>query len=137
MLALPRVMGHRGAAALAPENTLAGMSRAAATGVSWVEFDVMLTGDQVPVLFHDDSLKRITGCRAAMADTPYDVVRTLDAGAWFGPEFAGERIPTLETTLALVRKLGMRANIEIKPTPGRARETAAAAVEVIERCWPA
>jgi len=137
MLVLPRVIGHRGAAALAPENTLAGLRRAAATGVTWVEFDVMLTGDAVPVLFHDDNLKRITGRNAPMSGTPYEIVRGLDAGAWFGPEFAGERIPTLEAALALVRDLGLCANIEIKPTPGRDRETAAAVVETILRCWPA
>ncbi len=137
MLALPRVMGHRGAAALAPENTLAGIRRAAATGVRWVEFDVMLTGDSVPVLFHDDNLKRITGRDALMAQTTYKDVRALDAGAWFRPEFAGEPVPTLEDGLALIRELGLGANIEIKPTSGRDRETAAATVEVVERCWPA
>lgn len=136
MLALPRVMGHRGAAALAPENTLAGLRRAAAVGVSWVEFDVMLTGDSIPVLFHDDKLKRTTGRRALMVDTPYDVVRTLDAGSWFGPEFAGEPVPTLAAALSLVRELGLRANIEIKPTLGRDRETAVAVAELIAECWP-
>lgn len=137
MFVLPRVMGHRGAAALAPENTLAGIRRAAATGVSWVEFDVMLTGDSVPVLFHDDKLERTTGRRGLMAETPCAVAGTLDAGAWFRVEFAGEPVPTLEAALALVRELGLRANVEIKPTPGRDRETAAAVVEVIDRCWPA
>jgi len=137
MLALPRVMGHRGAAALAPENTLAGIRRAAATGVSWVEFDVMLTSDSVPVLFHDDKLARTTGRRGLMAETLCEVASTLDAGAWFGAEFAGEPVPTLKAALTLVRELGLRANVEIKPTPGRNRETAAAVAEVIERCWPA
>ena len=137
MLALPRVMGHRGAAALAPENTLAGLRRAAEIGVSWVEFDVMLTGDSVPVLFHDDKLKRTTGRRALMAETPYDVVCALDAGAWFAPEFAGEPVPTLEAALVHIRELGLRANIEIKPTLGHDRETAAAIAEVINACWPA
>ncbi len=137
MLALPRVMGHRGAAALAPENTLASIRRAAATGVSWVEFDVMLTSDSVPILFHDDKLERTTGRKGLMAETPCAVVCTLEAGAWFGAEFAGEPVPTLEAALALVRELGLRANVEIKPTPGRERETAAAVVEVVERCWPA
>jgi len=137
MLTLPRVMGHRGAAALAPENTLAGFRRAAATGVRWVEFDVMLTGDAVPVLFHDDNLKRITGRNAAMAETPYSVVRTLDAGAWFAPDFAGERIATLEAAVALLRELDLSANIEIKPTPGRDRQTAAGIARVLARCWPA
>jgi glycerophosphoryl diester phosphodiesterase len=137
MLNLPRVMGHRGAAALAPENTLGGFRRAAATGVRWVEFDVMLTGDGVPVLFHDDNLKRITGRDALMAETPYSVVRTLDAGTWFAPDFAGERIATLEAAIAVLAALHLSANIEIKPTPGRDRETAAAIADVLVRCWPA
>lgn len=137
MLALPRVMGHRGAAAVAPENTLAGFRRAAAGGARWVEFDVMLTADGVPVLFHDDNLRRITGHNAMMAETPYSVIRTLEAGAWFAPDFAGEPVPTLEAALALVVELGLHPNIEIKPTPGRGRETAAAALAVIERHWPA
>ena len=130
-------MGHRGAAAVAPENTLAGFRRAAAGGACWVEFDVMLTADHVPVLFHDDNLKRTTGRGALMAETPYSVVRTLEAGAWFAPEFAGEPVPTLEAALALLLELGLGANIEIKPTPGRGRETATAALAVIGRCWPA
>ena len=137
MLVLPRVMGHRGAAALAPENTLAGLRRAAEVGVSWVEFDVMLTSDSVPVLFHDDKIKRTTGRRALMADTPYEVVRTLDAGSWFGSEFAGEPVPTLKAALALTHELGLRANIEIKPTSGSDRETAAAIAEVVAARWPA
>ena len=53
-------MGHRGAAAVAPENTLVSLRQAGEMGATWVEFDVMLTGDDRPVLFHDDSLARIT-----------------------------------------------------------------------------
>jgi len=129
-------MGHRGAAGAAPENTLAGLRHAAAIGLSWVEFDVMLTGDGVPVLFHDDMLTRTTGHAAPMAGTPHAVVRTLDAGAWFHADHAGEGVPTLEAALAEVLTLGLRANIEIKPTPGTERETAVAALEVLIRCWP-
>ncbi|MDH3919787.1 MAG: glycerophosphodiester phosphodiesterase family protein, partial [Rhodospirillales bacterium] len=74
-LELPRVMGHRGAAAWAPENTLASIQKAADLGATWVEFDVMLTGDGRPVLFHDDNLKRLTGLDALMARTPYSRVK--------------------------------------------------------------
>jgi glycerophosphoryl diester phosphodiesterase len=137
MLELPRVMGHRGAAALAPENTLAGLRAAAAAGLSWVELDVMLSGDGVPVLFHDDNLKRTTGRDAAMAETPFADLAGLEAGAWFAPAFAGEPIPALEAALALAVELGLTPNLEIKPTPGRDAETAAAALQVIARSWPA
>ena len=64
---LPRVIGHRGAATHAPENTLAGLSRAAELGAPWVEFDVRLTADKVAILHHDDTLKRTAGRNAAAA----------------------------------------------------------------------
>ncbi len=137
MLELPRVMGHRGAAAVAPENTLAGLRAAVAMGMTWVEFDVMLSGDGVPVLFHDDNLKRITGRNALMAETGFAELVKLEAGAWFGTGFAGEPIPSLEQALSLSLSLGCTPNIEIKPTPGADVATAAAALETIARTWPA
>ncbi len=134
---LPPVMGHRGAAAHAPENTLVSIRRAAEAGAPWVEFDVMLTADGVPVLFHDDSLERVTGEPGLMAETPYSRVARLDAGAWFGPEFRGEGVPTLSAALQLMLDLGVHPNMEIKPTPGRDVETAVAALEAAGEVWPA
>ena len=64
---LAQVIGHRGAAARAPENTLAGLRRAHALGARWVEFDVMLTRDRVPVLIHDETLDRTTSGRGEVA----------------------------------------------------------------------
>ncbi len=136
-LVLPRVMGHRGACASAPENTLASIRRAAELGAAWVEFDVMLTGDGRPVLYHDDNLKRLTGVDALMAETTYDAARALDVGRWFSPAFAGERIASLEAALELVQKLGLEANIEIKPTPGRDVETAQAVLRAAAAAWGA
>ena len=136
MIVLPRVMGHRGAAGLAPENTLAGLRAAKEAGLSWVEFDVMLSGDGVPVLFHDDNLERITGKIGKTVATPYADLAGLEAGAWFGPDFAGEPLPSLEMAITLLLDLGLRPNLEIKPTPGRDRETAAGVLAVIDRCWP-
>ncbi len=137
MLELPRVMGHRGAAGAAPENTLAGLRAAAALGMTWVEFDVMLSGDGVPVLFHDDNLKRITGRDALMAETPFAALADLEAGVCFAPGFAGEPIPSLDAALALALELGLTPNVEIKPTPGADAATAAAVLEAIARRWPA
>lgn len=136
-VSLPRVMGHRGAAATAPENTLAGIRRAADCGVSWVEFDVKLTADQIPVLMHDDSLKRTTGQDLLAAEVTFEEMKGFDAGSWFGPEFAGERVPSLAETLALLLKLGMLPNIEIKPSPGEEATTVTRTLEVLERVWPA
>lgn len=146
-LCLPKVMGHRGAKALAPENTLASMKAAAAAGCTWVEFDVMLTGDGQPVLFHDETLLRTTGVEGAMAQTPLAGVRGLDATRHFtqkyarraGRQFHGRPdcgVPTLEETVACLLELGLTPNVEIKPTRGLARETAEVALTRLQQIWP-
>ncbi len=134
---LPKIIGHRGAAAHAPENTLASLRKAAALGVAWVEFDVMLTQDRVPVMHHDYDLTRTTGFAQAVAQTPYHHLSALDAGRWFHGDFEGEVIPTLGQVFLLLAELGLGANVEIKPAPGRERETAEVAVAELQRSWPA
>jgi glycerophosphoryl diester phosphodiesterase len=134
---LPRVIGHRGAAAYAPENTLEGLREAARRGAGWVELDAKLTGDGVVVLMHDDTLDRTTDGAGPVAQTAYAAISRLDAGAWFGPAWRGARVPTLADALALLVELGLQANVEIKPCPGREVETARAVVAVLQRSWPA
>lgn len=133
---LPKVIGHRGAAAYAPENTLEGLCEAARRGARWVEVDAKLTGDKVVILMHDDTLDRTTTGRGPVASASHALVATLDAGAWFGPDWRGAGVPTLADTVALLAELDLQANIEIKPCPGREAETATAVVEVIRRHWP-
>lgn len=123
---LPPVIGHRGAAALAPENTLAGLRKAKELGCSWVEFDARLTADGVPVLCHDPRLERTTDGRGQISELSFAAVRDCDAGIRFGGGFAGERVPTLEEALLLCAELGLAANIEIKADLGRHYATAAA-----------
>lgn len=136
MFRLPRVMGHRGAAGAAPENTLVGLRAAADQGARWVEFDVMLSGDGVPVLIHDENLKRTTGRNALVARTPLAELRALDAGAWFAPAFTGERIPTFEEALALLLDLSLSPNVEIKPSKGVDKATARAVMAALSHLWP-
>lgn len=121
--ALPRVIGHRGLAALAPENTLAGLRAAAGHGLSWVEFDVRLSRDGVVLLFHDDTLERTSDGAGLFNRLSAAELQALDAGSWFSPAFAGERIPTLDEALSLCLALGLGANIEVKPNPGEAEAT--------------
>ncbi|MEM7169212.1 MAG: glycerophosphoryl diester phosphodiesterase [Pseudomonadota bacterium] len=135
-LVLPSVMGHRGAAALAPENTLISMRTAADQGAEWIEFDVMLTGDDVPVMFHDDKLERTTGQAGLMAETSFEATRGLDAGAWFGADFAGEPLPSLRDAVSLLQSLKVRANIEIKPSAGREEITGEAVMKCLTEIWP-
>ena len=115
-LKLPRIIGHRGVAAYAPENTLEGLHTAADMGVEWVEFDVKITKDHVPILFHDDTLERTTnGGDRPVAECTYDEIRALEAGSWFGESFAGIKIPTLEEALEVLIEHDLGLNLEIKP----------------------
>jgi glycerophosphoryl diester phosphodiesterase len=122
MLQLPKVIGHRGAAAYAPENTLASFREARRRGATWVEADIVLTADDVPIVMHDDSLKRTTGIDRLVAET-----RRADLPT---------DVPTFEEAIACWGELGLGCNVEIKPTKGREAETARAVVETLRRCWP-
>lgn len=99
----PRVIAHRGFSAVAPENTLAAVRRAIKVGADMVEIDVGLTRDGQVVVLHDATLGRTTDGRGRLAETTLAEVRRLDAGSWFAPEFAGEKVPTLAEVLDLVR----------------------------------
>ena len=133
---LPPVIGHRGAAAAAPENTLASLRKAKELGATWVEFDVKLTRDGHPVLFHDDRLDRTTSGQGEVALTTLAQLRKLDAGAWFAPAFEGERVPSFADALALCAELGLGINVELKPCPGREADTARVALETLLEHWP-
>jgi glycerophosphoryl diester phosphodiesterase len=94
-----QVIGHRGAAAVAPENTWESFEAALDAGVDAIETDVRATRDGVLVLMHDESLDRTTDGAGHVQETPWSVVHTLDAGAWFGEAFCGARVPRLYETL--------------------------------------
>ncbi|MCB9766374.1 MAG: glycerophosphodiester phosphodiesterase [Alphaproteobacteria bacterium] len=89
------VVGHRGGASLAPENTMAAFEQALALGVA-IELDVRRCASGELVISHDDHLLRTAGVDGFIEQMTLDELRALDVGAWFGPEFAGERIPTLD-----------------------------------------
>ncbi len=134
-LKVPKIIGHRGAARYAPENTLEGIHTAADLGVKWVELDVKLTKDSVPVIFHDDELDRTTNGSGLMAQTTFEDLRNLECGSWFAPSFSGIRVPTLEEACDVLIARGLGLNLEIKPCPGREIETAEIALDAISRIW--
>lgn len=135
-LVLPRVIGHRGAAARAPENTLAGFRKAAEIGCRWVEFDVRLSLEGRAILFHDDSLERTTDGKGPVGGTPYAELRARDAGASFGPAYRGERIPSLEEALSLLHRLRLGFNLEMKAEQGREAALAEVVARTLARAWP-
>src|SRR5260370_5536807 len=122
MLQLPKVIGHRGAMAYAPENTLASFREARRRGATWVEIDVKLTADNVPIVMHDASLKRTTGVERLVALTPRAELP--------------RDVPTFEEAIACFQELGLGCNVEIKPCEGREAETARVAVATLRRRWP-
>ena len=108
------IISHRGAAAIAPENTLAAMRFAIEQGVEFVETDVHLTADGVPVLMHDPTLDRTTSGSGEVAAHTLAEIQALDAGSWFGPDFAGEPVPTLAEFLDELARSSVRALVELK-----------------------
>jgi len=131
------VIGHRGAAACAPENTLAGFRKAKVLGCPWVEFDVRLTADGQPVLLHDNRLERTTDGRGRVSVLSLAAVRRHDAGKGFHSSFAGERVPTLEEALMLLVELGLGANVELKAARGNEAATGAVVADLLARTWSA
>jgi glycerophosphoryl diester phosphodiesterase len=134
-LNLPILIGHRGAAAYAPENTLESIRTAADMGVEWVELDVKLTKDQIPIIFHDEELDRTTNGSGPVMNHTYEEISQLEAGSWFADSFAGIKIPTLEEAVEVIMEHDLGLNLEIKPCPGREKETAEVALDYLSRIW--
>jgi glycerophosphoryl diester phosphodiesterase len=111
------VVGHRGAMSYCPENTLSSFERALELGADWNELDVHLTRDGGLAVVHDEAVDRTTNGHGLVKDHTLAELKQLDAGAWFGPQFAGQRIPTLAEVLDWARERDTVVDIEIKNAP--------------------
>jgi glycerophosphoryl diester phosphodiesterase len=110
----PLIIGHRGASAVAPENTMAAFREAIAAGADGVEFDVRLTRDGVPVVIHDSTLRRTGGLHRRIADLTWTELKQVDAGSWFNQNFAQETVPSLNELFTLFESNNLLLNLEIK-----------------------
>jgi glycerophosphoryl diester phosphodiesterase len=131
----PRLIAHRGAGLVAPENTLTAMRVGHAHGYRMVEFDVKLAADNVSFLLHDATLERTTSGRGRADALPWRELSRLDAGGWHSAKYAGEPLATLVSIARWARAHGVACNIEIKPMPGRERETGAAVAMDAATFW--
>lgn len=131
-----QVIGHRGACAFAPENTLASFKRAYALGCRFIEFDVQLSADGEAFVFHDETLERTTSGLGVFSHANADYLQSLDAGRWFSKAFVGEKIPTLFETIEWLSHLDMQANIEIKSSSNCTEQTVTIVLNQINRHWP-
>jgi glycerophosphoryl diester phosphodiesterase len=126
----PLVLGHRGASADAPENTLAAFRLALAQGADGVELDVWRCASGEVVVVHDEDLRRVAGLPVRVPDATLAELRAADVGAWKGEAFRGERVPLLEEVLEALP--GAVVNVELK-SRGRDLRLADAAARVIAR----
>ena len=131
----PALCAHRGAGKLAPENTLAAMRLGYMHGYRMIECDVKLAADGVAFLLHDATLDGTTNGRGRADAMVWRELSQLDAGSWHSPEYAGEPLPGLAAIARWSRAHGVAVNIEIKPTPGRERETGAAVALDAAALW--
>ena len=131
----PRHAAHRGAGKLAPENTLAALKHGCTFGYRMAEFDVKLSADGVAFLLHDATLQRTTNGWGRADALTWRELAQLDAGSWHSAEYAGEPLPTLGAVASYCCANDVAVNIEIKPTPGRERETGAAVAIDASLLW--
>lgn len=96
------IIAHKGASGIAPENTITSFQKALDLGVDMIELDVRHTKDEEIVVFHDSTLERTTNGRGLVEDKTLAELKELDAGAWFHPDFEGEKVPTLKEVLDLI-----------------------------------
>jgi glycerophosphoryl diester phosphodiesterase len=137
MNSLPLILGHRGASAVAPENTLAAFSRALQDGAEGIEFDVRLSRDGVPVVIHDASLKRTALIDKLVSDLTVEELKHIDVGIWFagrrhemsrpsGETHSGEKLPKLADVLQLFTANAGLLYIEMKSDADEGATLAAA-----------
>ena len=137
--ALPLVIGHRGAAAVAPENTLHSFKRAMKDGADGIEFDVRLARDRVPVVIHDADLRRTGLRREAVASLPSTELCKVDVGTWFNLRFpalgrgdyAEARIPALADVFELFRESDATLYVEMKCVEAESHAIASAVAHLI------
>jgi len=117
----PLIIGHRGASAVAPENTMAAFREAIAAGADGIEFDVRLTRDHVPVVIHDSTLHRTAGLPQRIADLSWSELKSVDVGSWFARKknlpagsFANETVPSLRELFTLFESNNLTLCLEMK-----------------------
>lgn len=109
-----KIIAHRGASKLAPENTMYAFELAYNLGAEGIETDVQLTKDNIPVLIHDETVRRTTNSSGYVKDFTFEEISELDAGSWFSTDFRGARIIRLEDFLTWIKPKDLYVNIELK-----------------------
>lgn len=117
------VFAHRGLPTQAPENTMESFALAVDKGATWLETDVDILSDGTPVIIHDSTLDRTTDRSGSFYTLTAEDLTTIDAGSWYGEEFAGARLPLLSEFVDFLNERGVNANVEIKQNEQGAERT--------------
>lgn len=127
------VIAHRGASAYAPENTLASFERAVELNADWFELDCLLAKDGTVMVSHDNDVDRCTDGTGNITGKTLAELKALDAGSWYDPKFAGERLPTLAEALALAKgRIGVYVEIKSVADDGPVMEQLRSSVGITE-----
>ncbi|OPZ72154.1 MAG: Glycerophosphoryl diester phosphodiesterase [bacterium ADurb.Bin478] len=118
----PIIEAHRGYSGRYPENTLLAFRKAIEAGATSIELDVHVSSDSELIVIHDATVDRTSNGQGAVAELSTAQIAKLDAGSWKNPAFAGEKIPTLEETLALTLESNVCFNVEVKKFAGGQRD---------------
>lgn len=139
MSQLPLIIGHRGASAIAPENTIAAFTKAIDAGADGIEFDVRLSSDGVPVIIHDETLRRTSLRPDRVVDLTAQELQKADAGSWFAiarhlsiDEYRGEKIPTLQQLLEDFSRNNALLYLELKCAASEIRRIVEVTADLIE-----
>jgi glycerophosphoryl diester phosphodiesterase len=140
MSSTPLIIGHRGASRYAPENSLAAFRRALDDGADGIEFDVRLARDGVPVIIHDDTLRRTALREGSIAALSSEQLREIDVGTWFNlrhpalarPEYTCERLPTLAAAFEMLKERNALLYVEMKCTAQESDDLARAVASLID-----
>lgn len=124
---------HRGASAIAPENTLPAFIEALDQGADAIEIDVQMTKDGVPVVIHDEYLERTTNGYGMVQQYTYAELSRLDAGSWFHKKYTGTKIPSLTEVMEWLKTNQLGLNIELKASNDQSRKLEEKVIDLIKR----
>ncbi len=126
------VVAHRGASGIAPENTLSSFEKAIHSGAHFIELDVRLTKDYIPIVLHDRHLERTTNGFGSISNYTFEEIRNFDSGSWFSEKFSGEKIPSLEEVINFVKNK-IYLNIELKTLDKNYQSAIDQIIETLEK----
>mgnify|MGYP006083864595 FL=1 len=129
-----KIIGHRGIVSFSPENSLSGLNYVKPLKLNWIESDVILTKDNIPVIFHDKTLDKLTNYNGEMKKFNYNQLKTIDIGYKYSLSFMGEKLPLLSEYIDKCDKLYINIFLELKNYYNDEYVLVKNVIEIIKNC---